>query len=240
MKACSVIVEERTKQLNECAAELTKKIKAALKLESTIRALSNESNFREYIRVTRTEGVGDLEATDRVLALFDAAGVSGSVKTASTTAQGKKQRSGKGKKDEDELDAKTKDRVWELREMSHELRRLTKELVGRVRSLRYFTVVRDLQRQRDEPPSIDCTSCERKSIPMSEVAVLSTCGHTGCMDCVKAAAMREECVCGTAVCSSAARVFNIVPGESLGVDETREVRGKPFGKKLEDMIELLK
>ena len=49
-----------------------------------------------------------------------------------------------------ELSGKQKDMVWEIREHTHELRKLTKELAGRVRSLRFFKVVRDLQRQPSE------------------------------------------------------------------------------------------
>jgi len=133
--------------------------------------------------------------------------------------------------------------IWEHREQTHEIRRITKELVGRVRSLRYFTVVRDLQKQAEKPPVISCPSCNRDEVSMEEVAVLSSCGHTGCLKCVMDSAMKEECVYAgkEGGCNSAARVLNIVKGDTLGVDdEARDGRGKHYGKKLEQVIALIK
>jgi len=149
----------------------------------------------------------------------------------------------KNKKGKDEnLSNKTKDLIWGLREKTHNFRKLTKELVGRVRSRRYFTVVRDLQKQRDTPPKISCPGCGRDEVPMNEVAVLSSCGHTGCMTCVRQSADREECVyAASGSCSAAARTLNIVKGETLGVDdEARDGQGKHFGKKLEMVIDLIR
>jgi hypothetical protein len=241
MKSCEIIVSERLQQLEDCKADLMKKLKAAVKQEGSIGPISAESSFREFVRNTKNEGVGDKDATQIVLDLLQESGAYAPLKSVTNTSRsGTSKGKGKARKDDDDLDQDTKDKVWELRELTHDLRRITKELVGRVRSLRYFSVVRDLQKQRDEPPAIDCPGCDRKSIPMSEVAVLSSCGHTGCLDCVLSAARREECVCGPQVCNAAARVLNVVKGETLGVDESRKNSGKPYGKKLEDVIELLK
>ncbi|KAI9440567.1 hypothetical protein H4582DRAFT_2110717 [Lactarius indigo] len=98
---------------------------------------------------------------------------------------------------------------------------LTKELVGRVRSLRYFTI---------------CPECGRERVPLEEIAVLSSCGHAGCYNDVKAAAENETCVC-----KAAARVLNIVKGDTLGVDDyERDGKGKHFGMKLEKVIHLVR
>jgi len=116
-----------------------------------------------------------------------------------------------------------------------------KELVGRVRSLRYFTVVRDLQKQNEKPPELPCPSCGRDKVPISELAVLSSRGHTGCETCVMAAAEEERVDAGSGKCSAAARVLNVVEGETLGVDdEVRDGRGKHYGLKLEKVVELIK
>ena len=48
---------------------------------------------------------------------------------------------------------------WDLREHVHHLRRLQKELVGRVRSLRYFTAVRDMQQGTKK---VTCPACKSK------------------------------------------------------------------------------
>jgi hypothetical protein len=244
MKACDIIVQERQKQLDECKAEILKCLIEGVRREKDIdkevkkaigRVVDLGTPFNEYVRVSRTEGVGDKDATEVLVSLLDEAGVgSGSTKQILV---------GKGKnKDEEQLSTKIKDRLWEHREKTHEIRRLTKELVGRVRSLRYFSVVRDLQKQTASPLKISCPGCEREEIPVDEIAVLSSCGHTGCLECVNTCAEKEECVYATSgACNSAARVLNVVKGDTLGVDDdARDGRGKHYGMKLERVINLLK
>ncbi|CDO78139.1 hypothetical protein BN946_scf184710.g4 [Trametes cinnabarina] len=238
IKACEVIVKERTKQLEDCKAELLKKLNDAVKMEKKIGKTQEESLFREYVRVTRTEGVGDKEATEAVQALLDEANIGGPLKPLTNKLSAK----GSGKKDDSDIPKAIKDLIWDHREQTHEIRRLTKELVGRVRSLRYFTVVRDLQRQADKPPVVHCPACDRRNVPLQEVAVLSSCGHMGCYECVVACADREECVyAASGACRAAARALNIVKAETLGVDdEARDGRGKHYGLKLEKIMELIK
>ena len=233
MQACEIIVKDRTKQLDDCKDELLQELEKGVKREKKIGKLNEESMFQEYARVTRLEGVGDHEATEVVKALLDTAEVP-------VLAANYWKNKAKGK--EENLSNTTKDLIWEHREQTHNIRKLTKELVGRVRSRRYFTVVRDLQKHREAPPKISCPGCGRDEVPMNEVAVLSSCGHTGCMTCVRQSADREECVyAASGKCMAAARVLNIVKGETLGVDdEARDGRGKHFGKKLEMVIDLIK
>lgn len=233
MKACEIIVQDRTKQLEECRAELLKELQKGAKQEKKIGKLTEESMFQEYARVSRLEGVGDQEATDMVRGLLDEAVVP--VLSPNHFAN-------KTKGKDDNISNSVKDLIWEHREHTHNIRKLTKELVGRVRSLRYFTVVRDLQRQRDTPPKVPCPGCKRDEVPMGEVAVLSSCGHMGCMTCVRRSADREECVYAVSgMCKAAARILNIVKGETLGVDdEARDGRGRHYGRKLEMVIDLIK
>jgi len=230
MKACDVIVKERQRQLDECKADLLKAIRDGGKREKDLdHKVGVESMFNEWVRVSRgDEGIDDKEASSMLVELLDEAGV-----TASQP---------KAKYQDVKLTEKEKERAWDHREKTHEIRRLTKELVGRVRSLRYFTVVRDLQKQREEPPIVPCPVCKRLSVTIAEVAVLSSCGHMGCYECVKACADKEECVYATSkVCKSAARALNIVKAETLGIDdEAREGSGKHFGLKLEKVIDLIK
>jgi len=231
MKACEVIVKERKSQLEDCRNDLTKKLKEAVEKEKEIgKRLDDEpkeSLFREHVRVSRTEGVGDEDGTQLVLELLNDAGV------------GEHRPSNPGRKMKD---SERKQTIWEHREQTHTIRKLTKELVGRVRSLRYFTVVRDLQKQRSEPPVISCPECGRDRVPLEEIAVLSSCGHAGCYNDVKAAAESETCVYArSGRCKAAARVLNIVKGDTLGVDDyERDGKGKHFGMKLEKVIHLIR
>ncbi|KAI1782541.1 hypothetical protein LXA43DRAFT_1068618 [Ganoderma leucocontextum] len=52
--------------------------------------------------------------------------------------------------------------------------------VGRVRSLRYFTVVRGLQKQAGTPPVVQCPSCDCGDVLVEETVAPSSCGHMGC------------------------------------------------------------
>ncbi|RDX49190.1 hypothetical protein OH76DRAFT_561350 [Lentinus brumalis] len=240
MKACEVIVQERKKQLDDCKKELLKKLHEAVKMDKKIGKVPDESLFREYVRVTRTEGVGDKDATEAVQALLDEAGVTGPLKPVTNKINDALKKG--GRKDDSDIPKAIKDLMWDHREQTHEIRRITKELVGRFRSLRYFTVVRDLQKQADVPPVVHCPSCDAKEVPVENIAVLSSCGHMGCYECVKACAEREECVyAASGACKAAARVLNVVKGDTLGVDdEARDGRGKHYGLKLEKVIDLIK
>lgn len=233
MKACDVIVKERKKQLQECMAELLQCLKQAVAREKDLVEkgdVAKESLFHEYVRVTRggDDAVGDKEAREMIVDLLDKAGA--------------KVTSRKGKKDDSQLSEKMKEKVWEHREKTHEIRRLGKELVGRVRSLRYFNVVRDFQKQSDTPPDVSCPRCERENLPVEEISVLSSCGHTGCTACVKQWAAKEECVYAkSGACKSAARDYNIIAVKDLGVDDKeREGKGRHYGMKLEKIVHMIK
>ena len=254
MKACEIIVKDRTAQLDECRADLLKNVLEALDMQKRIGKTGDESLFQEWLRVTRTEGVGDKDATQAVLEVLDEAGLDIPVplKTATNTTPSDKPKlaqkpakppkgiaKGRGKEKPQDI----ADLIWEHREHAHDVRKLTKELVGRVRSLRYFTVVRDLQKQaQHEIPIVNCPACGRSDLPIAEIGVLSSCGHMGCLACVVTSAEKEECVYhASGECMAAARVLNIVKAETLGVDDAvRDGNGKHFGRKLEQVVELIK
>lgn len=241
MKACEVIVKERRKQLEECRNDLKTKLQKALVTEKKTPKASDESLFREFIRHTYQEGLGDEEASELVLKLFDEVGIT--LKGGSKAQDKSSNTKGKKGGNDSHLTNDDKAKIWAHREETHEIRKVVKELVGRVRSLRYFTVVRDLQKQNEKPSELPCPStCGRDKVPINELAVLSSCGHTGCETCVMAAAEKEECVyAGSGKCSAAARVLNVVKAETLGVDdEVRDGRGKHYGLKLEKVVELIK
>ncbi|KAF5387319.1 hypothetical protein D9757_005715 [Collybiopsis confluens] len=231
MKACDVIVRDRQKQLDECKSNLLSAVKDGVKREKDLNKKFNnvggESMFLEWLRICRTEGVDDADATAIVQTLIEKA-------DAPTAAS-------KPRKDDVKLSESAKEQIWDHREKTHEIRRLTKELVGRVRSLRYFTVVRDLQKQRQQPPTLNCPVCGRDDLTVEEASVLSSCGHIGCNECVRTCAEKEECVYSSLGCKAAARVINIVKAETLGVDDVeRDGKGKHYGMKLEQVVTLIK
>jgi len=110
------------------------------------------------------------------------------------------------------------DKLWELREHTHGLRKLQKELVGRVRSLRFFQSVRDLQQAKMDD-SVKCEACSKK-FAKSKSGVLSTCGHIGCVTCLKVNAENQEC--GVKNCDCATRDTSVVTAVSLGTEASAD------------------
>ena len=130
------------------------------------------------------------------------------------------------------LDGELNNQKWNIREEVRALRMLTRELIGRVRSLRFFKSVRDLQRLSADDDVL-CGSCAHaqekagaKSPKKRLVApahakklsgVLSTCGHVGCLSCLKRLANLQEC--GVPGCECPARFSSVIDAESLGSEK---------------------
>jgi len=226
--ACDAIVHERQKQLDECEAQLLEALGAAVKQEKKLGHLGSESLFMEYVRFARNKGFGDWDASKMVIGFLDKSGAPQVEEKPIYTPI--------------ELTDEMKANSWAHREKTHEIRRLTKELVGRLRSLRFFCAVRDLQKQKETLVNVPCPACKIGEVPLTEVAVLSCCGHMGCLACVKEYAERGECVYSSVGrCSSVARSTNVVRGMTLGVDDKeRDGEGRHYGVKLEKVADLIK
>ena len=71
------------------------------------------------------------------------------------------------------------------------IRSYGKELCGRVRSLRFVEHVFALQ----EPSRrFRCTSCNKENLSVDEVAILTSCGHFGCLACLESHASEGKCI----------------------------------------------
>jgi hypothetical protein len=129
------------------------------------------------------------------------------------------------------LDGELNDQKWNIREEVRALRMLTRELIGRVRSLRFFKSVRDLQ-QLSATDDVVCVACAAAvdaktgggkkrppapAHPKSESGVLSTCGHVGCMRCLKLHADAQGC--GVPGCGCPARFSSVIDSASLGSEK---------------------
>ena len=131
------------------------------------------------------------------------------------------------------------DKAWELREHTHQLIALQKELVGRERSLRFFQSVRDLQ-SASKTDRVKCNICSEK-VYKSKAGLLSTCGHFGCLTCLEENAFKQAC--GVIGCNCAQRNTSVVSAMSLGtegdsqgkVNKQTSVIGK-HGSKLIDLV----
>jgi len=246
-KQCDVIVEERTKQLKECKDELRVVLQEAQWLHASIPQGDEENHYERWLRVSKNTGVGDAEASKQVRALIEAAG---KVKGPPKSATPKKPKAKKAKvivcEDDGDPDAdvdnsdkpKTDaDLLWDLREKTHRLRKLEKELVGRVRSLRYFEGVRDLQKSKGVLPINNCPICSRKIDSLADISILSSCGHMGCHSCLSDAAFDERCP--TEGCRVAAVVSSVIRATTLGEEDTDRAVGRHFGIKLEEVMKLI-
>ncbi|KAJ3409272.1 hypothetical protein HDV05_004536 [Chytridiales sp. JEL 0842] len=153
--------------------------------------------------------------------------------------------------------------AWEVREMTHVLRKLHKELAGRVRSLRFFEFVRNLLRKDDRMKIIDDASfnclgescqakseAEKKKLALDQIAVLSCCGHSGCAECIYLAASNQKCVdplCGMYVhdkavvkasCLRTSSDSSTLSGE--GDDDYSDLVSGDYGAKIMKLIEILR
>jgi len=245
-KQCDVIVSERTKQLKECKEELSLVLQEAHQFyKSIVKENDDETHYERWLRVTGDTGVGDADATVQIRALIETAA---KVKSTTKVATPKKTKTvRKLKKVEDDEDAEeddenekpktTADLLWDLREKTHRLRKLEKELVGRVRSLRYFEGVRDLQKSKGVLPFHKCPVCSRSIDSPADISILSSCGHTACHSCLTAAASDESCPIEG--CRVAAVVSSVIRATTLGEEDTDRATGRHFGIKLEEVMKLI-
>ncbi|KAG8999653.1 hypothetical protein FRB94_003868 [Tulasnella sp. JGI-2019a] len=141
---------------------------------------------------------------------------------------------GKKKPTDDEAD-----RVHEHRETTHLLIKDIRTAVGRIRSLRYFKAVRDIQNQHKDF-KIECIKCGRTDVGRDEAYLFSACGHIGCSDCIKRCARDQECIVGRANCEAEVTTLNTVAASVMGIDDGIKDAKRHFGKKLETVVDLIK
>lgn len=185
--------------------------------------------FKEWVKLSFdvTKHEGDVEAAERLIAVLESCGFEkGSIPSA--PVDGKMPKIAGGKVD---------DVKWELREQTHLLRRLSKELVGRVRSLRFFEVVRNLQlRGKEATKVLQGSECGHVRSD-DKMAILSCCGHVACLECMTEAVNNQKCV-KPASCHAPVRHTNIVKVSTLGVEG--ELSSGRYGAKLQRLVDLIR
>lgn len=126
---------------------------------------------------------------------------------------------------------------WELREVVvRQLGPLRKELVARRRSLRFFEAVRAMQSQKGNLGG-KCVGCGRKIFPRS-MGVLSCCGHTGCVRCLRKYANDHECpVPG---CGAFVKHTSVHDMQSLRVHSGTGDSKNKFLSKIERVVEIIR
>ncbi|EST09082.1 C-5 cytosine methyltransferase [Kalmanozyma brasiliensis GHG001] len=226
----------------------------------------NRQAFADYVRNAHNAAWGDLESKAMIREILDDANctMSSVTRAAAKTHFSRsgvlqsalKRRAkecaaaekGGGGGDEDGMKGKVDQKAaawaeeYHLRALVHQLTRLRNELVGRVNALRFFTMIRDCQRAHLEGVHVNITCPASKCkhggnpVPLSEVSISSTCGHTGCKDCV----LREAYIgkCPTDGCAALAKPTSIVHASSLGAED--DGKATRYGTKLALLCALLR
>jgi hypothetical protein len=250
--ACDFIVKTRRKQLEMCKAEIVRQTAyardaiAAFEKAHPLKTLASKFHDTrkmpaEHLQTWRSKEIydcGDTEASEMLVPLVAEAILGKAVKVEPPAG-----------------DKTFKDKMAWTRDQVHALRRLQKELTGRVRSLRFFENVRKLQRG-DGPyaqaPLAKTASPNRASpkraspnraspkraapAKAKEGALLSCCGHMGGLQALRDSADRQECP--TAGCKAPARPSCVVPVRDLGTEQADDTHGK-YGAKLTAIAKLI-
>ena len=137
-----------------------------------------------------------------------------------------------------------KDKMAWTRDQVHLLRRLQKEVTGRVRSLRFFENVRRLQREGVSSLDEDAAAASSSAAPKKQKregsathALLSCCGHVGECEVVQRAASEQLCHFHPQ-CKAPARPSCVIPVSELGAELSGG--GGSTGVKLASLIGLVK
>jgi SNF2-related domain len=126
-----------------------------------------------------------------------------------------------------------------LRNHMHFIRSLAKELCGRVRSLRYIQHIRRLQlNEKENETDFVCRMCEKDVQGLKcTIAVLSCCGHAGCIDCLRKRAYDGLCIVPD--CCARVSSAHIASADRLGLENEDSCSGR-FGRKLTAVVAKVK
>ncbi|OBT84724.1 hypothetical protein VE02_06091 [Pseudogymnoascus sp. 03VT05] len=140
-----------------------------------------------------------------------------------------------------------------LRDVTNVLRKMVIEYVSRKRCLRFFDYVRNLQKHytnlrlgNEAGAGCTCSKCEKTGLSPEEISILSQCGHTACDSCrakhekmfYNNLAAKEECL--VVGCSAINKQWQVIKAPELGVEDDSTRKGRHYGKKIEDIISLVK
>ena len=107
------------------------------------------------------------------------------------------------------------------------IRSFGKELCGRIRSLRFVEHVYALQESKQK---FRCAKCNREDLSAEDVAILSSCGHFGCLKCLEACAAEGKCI-EHPRCSADVSLPHVISSTRLNI-KARDDSGGRYGCKL--------
>lgn len=132
--------------------------------------------------------------------------------------------------------------VQTLRILTGHLRVLSKELISRVRALRFLKTVKKLQLWQSEKrgEAVKCQSClaqshNQKDPNPANIRVLGLCGHVACMKCLTRQDRNGYCLVKN--CKAPAEEHHIHPAQDFNQEDDMKVR---YGAKLDAILDLIK
>lgn len=132
--------------------------------------------------------------------------------------------------------------VQTLRILTGHLRVLSKELISRVRALRFLETVKKLQLWQSEErgEAVKCQSCPAQSHNQKDpnpanIRVLGFCGHVACMKCLTRQDRNGYCLVKN--CKAPAEEHHIHPAQDFKQEDDMQVR---YGAKLDAILNLIK
>ncbi|KAI9683648.1 MAG: hypothetical protein M1829_004953 [Trizodia sp. TS-e1964] len=278
VQACDLIIKHRSRQYEEATKEMKVKLRHAAWLKSQCK--EKDEHFAKWVGTLKTNGLGDLEASQTLLDMIDYAQKNtrskdegefyrnadskdaddGGKKQKKPAKKPKKKKAKRAKRDdtesedsedseaeasddyEDPVDTRAvklpmlSEKVQALRDLSSNLRALASEIVVRKRSLRFFKIVRALQQAA--PDGYSCAKCGKSKLKAECISVFCGCGHTSCQECLSNSMRGDDCI--VAGCGASARDFYIEKATELGEEDPSERVGRHYGRKIEEVIQLVK
>lgn len=119
-----------------------------------------------------------------------------------------------------------------MKETILKLRPHVRELTSRIRSLRFVQAIRSLQNSSE---SAECDRCH-SSVKLSNLRLVSTCGHTTCKLCLETSLSTEHCLVDG--CNAEIDQRCIKPVENY-LDTDHRPAGRSFGAKLDSIAKIL-
>lgn len=231
---CDFIHDLRDEQLADCKRQIKYQILAASWMHRKSSAAGYYSvtnaateHFKEWVKgVFKEEGTGDETADAFLRELAQQCGCQPDGKVGQPLNPADKPRNEDLVAYNEKRASSETEATWQVgrtvvvRDAVVVLNRLMKELVGRIRSARYFETVRRVLRNASDDAS-------------SDIAVLSCCGHHGPIAEVKEKARWNKCI--DDACGAQVQHLNILTAESLGSDRN----SGHYGYKLETLVSLI-
>jgi hypothetical protein len=238
-EACEVIAKLRQSQYDALKVHFTKKLKQAewLKNECSI-DVRQYSSWKEQVNSNQN---GDSDSTEEIKSMIKAAEIGYDEKHWVEFYVSRRL-----KPEGIDPHRNIERAALALRDATNELRKLSVELVIRRRCLRFFECARSLQKiytsiRENESLTAGCfcEKCGKASLSPDKVSIFSLCGHTVCNNCLDISKDRDD-QCLVTGCDAVNKAYQVIQATELGVEDDTTRVGRHYGKKLEDIMRLIK